>query len=148
MDAVIRAFIIYVFLLAVFRLAGKRSLAQIDTFDFVLLLIIGEATQQALIGDDFSVTTALIVIVTLVSLEIVLAFLKSKSERLRKILDSVPVVLIENGRLYGDRTRKAGTDEDDILAAAREAHGLERLDQIKHAVMENGGQISVVPKRG
>ena len=82
MDAVLRSATIYVFLLVIFRLSGKRSLAQITTFDFVLLLIIGEATQQALLGNDFSITYALIVITTLVGIDIGLSLLKQRFQRL------------------------------------------------------------------
>ena len=76
MDAVLRATAMYLLLLTVFRVSGRRMLAELTTFDFVLLLIIGEATQQALLGEDFSFINAMLVIVTLVTLEIVLSLLK------------------------------------------------------------------------
>ena len=81
MDSVLRASAVYFGLLIIMRLAGKRSLAQITTFDFVLLLIIGEATQNALLGQDFSMTNALIVIVTLVGIDIGLSLLKRRRVR-------------------------------------------------------------------
>ena len=71
MDTVLRSAAVYLFVLVVFRITGKRSLSQITTFDFILLLIIGDATQQALIGDDYSITTAAMVVVTLVLLDLV-----------------------------------------------------------------------------
>ena len=77
MDSVFRALAIYAVLLLIFRISGKRSLSQITTFDFVLLLVIGEATQQALLGDDFSLTNAFIVIVTLVGVDIGLSLLET-----------------------------------------------------------------------
>ncbi len=78
MDAVLRAGAIYLVLLLIFRITGKRSLAQITTFDFVLLLVIGEATQQALLGNDFSITNAVIVIVTLLGLDLGLSLVQSR----------------------------------------------------------------------
>jgi uncharacterized membrane protein YcaP (DUF421 family) len=146
MSTIIRAIIIYVILLIVFRLSGKRTLSHITTFDFVLLLIIGEATAQALLGEDFSLTAGLMAIVTLVSIDIGTSLLKQRSPKLEKLLDGVPLVIVENGKLIQDRADKARVDEEDVLMAARESHGLERMDQIKYAVLERSGGITVIPK--
>lgn len=146
MDIVLRAVSIYLILLIVFRIVGRRSLAQITTFDVVLLLIIGEATQQSLLGDDFSVTNGALVVITLVSADWLLSIVKSKRPVLERVLDGTPVVLIDHGRLIEERIKRAGVDESDILEAARTTQGLERLDQIKYAVLERGGDISIVPQ--
>jgi uncharacterized membrane protein YcaP (DUF421 family) len=146
MDIVLRSAAVYVALLVVFRIAGRRSFAQITTFDVVLLLIIGEATQQALLGDDFSVTNGVLVVVSLVAIDVGLATVKSKVPRLARAIDGEPVVLVERGRPMRDRMRRSQVDEHDILEAARSTHGLERLDQIRYAVLERGGEISVVPE--
>ena len=146
MDSVIRAAAIYFLLLLVFRLGGNRSIGQITAFDFVLLLIISEAIQQAMITDDFSVTNAFLIVVTLVGLDIMMSLWKQRSERIEKFLDGVPVLLIENGKMHPAVMQKERVDESDILAAARELQGLERIDQIKHAVVEATGEITVVPK--
>lgn len=146
MDSVLRAAAVYMILLVIMRIAGKRTLAQVTVFDFILLLIIGEATQQALLGNDFSVTNAAIVIATLVLLDIGLSVLKQRSKRLDRIIDDSPVVIVDNGQLLWDRMNRARIDEQEILVAAREAHGLERLDQIKYAVLERSGGISIIPK--
>ena len=147
MDSVLRAAAIYIALMIIMRIAGKRSLAQITTFDFILLLIIGEATQQALLGQDYSVTNALIVIVTLVLLDIGLSLLKRRSKAIDKLLEDTPLVIVEDGAALKDRMRKARVDEEDVLSAARRLQGLERLDQIRYAVLERSGGISIVPKR-
>lgn len=146
MDSVFRAVAIYAFLLVLFRLAGKRSLAQITTFDFVLLLVIGEATQQALLGNDFSLINAFVVVLTLLGLDVGLSLLKQRSTVLDKLVDDVAVVIVDDGRPLKDRMDKARIDKSDILAAARELQGLERIDQIKYAVLERSGGISVIPK--
>lgn len=146
MDSVLRALAIYVLLLVIFRIAGKRSLAQITTFDFVLLLVIGEATQQALLGDDFSVTNAALVIVTLVGLDIGLSLLQGRFTALGPWLDDVPLVLVEDGRMLTTRMRKARVSESDIMQAARETQGLERMEQVKYAVLERSGGISIIPR--
>lgn len=146
MDSVIRAIVIYAVLLLIFRIAGKRSLAQISTFDFVLLLIISEAIQQALLGNDSSMTNALLVVVTLVGLDIGLSLIKQRSQQLEKVVDGMPVVLLADGKPIKERMDKERVDESDILVAARSIQGLERLDQIKYAVLEQSGGISIIPK--
>jgi len=146
MDSVLRAASVYLILMVILRIAGKRTLAQVTVFDFILLLIIGEATQQALLGDDFSIINAAIVIATLVLLDIVLSVLKQRWPRLDRVIDDAPVVIVDNGRLLWDRMNKARIDEQEILVAARELHGLERLDQVKYAVLERHGGISIVPR--
>jgi uncharacterized membrane protein YcaP (DUF421 family) len=146
MDAVLRAAGLYVILLVLFRIAGQRSIAQITTFDFVLLLVIGEATQQALLGEDFSITHAFLVIVTLIGIDILLSLVKQRSKRLEKLLDGTPIILVDDGEVLEDRLRRARVDTSDIMSAARAAHGLERLDQVRYAVLETGGNISIIPK--
>ncbi|MBD2097329.1 DUF421 domain-containing protein [Trichocoleus sp. FACHB-591] len=147
MNSVLRAVVLYVILMLLFRLSGKRSLAQITTFDFVLVLIVGEATQQALLGEDFSLTNAFLVILTLVGLDTVMSFWKQRSPQVEKWIDGVPVIIVAEGKLLQDRMKQARVDADDILAAARELHGLERMDQIKYAVLERSGGISIIPKQ-
>ena len=145
MDAVLRALTIYLILLVIFRLSGKRGLSEVTTFDFVLLLIISEATQNALLGNDYSVTNAFIVIVTLVTFDVVLSMVTSRSTKVEKLLSDVPTIVVEDGKVLDDRMAKLRMSVDDVLEQARAAHGLERLDQIKYAVVERSGTISVIP---
>jgi uncharacterized membrane protein YcaP (DUF421 family) len=147
MDAVLRGLAIYAALLIIFRISGKRTLAQITTFDFVLLLIVSEATQQGLLGDDFSVTNAIVVVATLVSADILMSLVKERSPGFTKLADGVPIVILENGKPIDDRMKRSRVDVSDILASGRESQGIERLDQIKYAVLEQGGSISVIPHR-
>src|SRR5688572_23386026 len=97
MDAIIRAITIYFFLLIILRIAGNRSFAQLTSFDFVLLLIIAETTQQGLVGTDYSVTNAFLLIVALVGTDIAMSLWKQRSARVEKILDGVPLVIVEDG---------------------------------------------------
>jgi uncharacterized membrane protein YcaP (DUF421 family) len=146
MDTIIRAVAVYAFLFIVFRSAGKRSLAEITPFDFVLLLIIAETTQQGLIGSDFSIATAVVLIATLFLIEIGLTLLKQRFPRLDRFLEGEPVVLVENGRPLADRMALERVDLEDILEAARRWRGLERVEQIKFAVLERDGAITIVPR--
>ena len=147
MDAILSAFTIYLFLLVVFRIGGKRTLGQTTTFDFVLLLIIAETTQQALLGDDYSLTNALLLITTLISIDIALSLLKRRWPKLDRLVEGVPMVIVEHGKPLWDRMHKARVDESDVLTAARELQGLKRMEDIEYAVLERSGSISIVPRR-
>jgi uncharacterized membrane protein YcaP (DUF421 family) len=148
MDLVIRGMAVYLFLLLIFRVSGKRSLRNATTFDFVLLLIVAETTQQALVGDDASVTGAFLLIVVLVGTDILLSLVKRWSPRLDRLIEGQPLVILRNGVPLRRRMHVERVDEEDILTAARERHGLEGLDEIKCATLERNGAISIVPRRG
>ena len=147
MTTAIRALVLYFGLLLILRSSGKRSLAQITVFDFILILMLGDATQQALLGNDYSITTGLLAIVSLVGLDIFLSFLKARFPRFDRVIDGMPLVIVENGKPLHDRMLTSRVDEEDVLAAAREKQGLERMDQIKYAVLERSGGISIIPIR-
>lgn len=145
-ESVIRAAVIYAFLLVIFRVNGKRALAQITTFDLVLLLIISEVVQQALLGNDNSITNAFLLVATLVGIDIGLSVWKQRSPTVAKLLDDVPLVIVEDGRPLRDRMDRCRVDDGDVLAAARQQRGLERMDQVKYAVLERSGGITVIAK--
>jgi uncharacterized membrane protein YcaP (DUF421 family) len=146
MDAIVRAAVTYVFLVVLFRVTGRRTLAQITTFDFVLLLIVSEATQQGLLGNDFSITNAFLVILTVIGLDLLAGGLSRRWRPLDRWLNGLPLVLVEDGKLLEDRMRKTGFQEDEILEQARANQGIERMEQIKYAILERNGSISVIPK--
>lgn len=147
MDAVLRGTAVYVFLVVVFSVLGRRTLMQTTNFDLVLLIIIGQCTQLALLGDDYSVTNALVLVVTLLGLHLGLAAVK---ERLggagRWLGGGPPLVVVADGQLLERRAERLSVGADDVLLAARQLHGLERLDQIRYAVVERTGEISIVPR--
>ena len=145
MESVARGLAVYLFLLVVFRIAGKRTLAQATNFELVVLLIISETTQQAMIGHDDSLTNAFLLIVTLLGASVALSLLQERFPLVQRVVEGAPVVLIEDGHLQWDRLRATRVGVDEILAAGRERHGLERLDQIRYAVLEVGGGISIIP---
>jgi uncharacterized membrane protein YcaP (DUF421 family) len=147
MEYVLRAVSVYVVVWVLFRISGKRSLAAITTFDFVLLLIVAEALQQALTDRNHSVTASIVIVGTFLLLDILLSLVKRRFHRVEKVMDGVPVLLIEQGRIHEDRLAKERVDREDILAAARERLGIGRLEDIDYAVLELNGGISIIPKR-
>jgi uncharacterized membrane protein YcaP (DUF421 family) len=148
MDGVLQTIAIYFFLLLVFRISGKRSLQDVTLFDFVLLLVISESVQEALVGDDFSLIKALVVISTFLLLDVAMSLLKQKFPSLSRTLDGMSLLIVKDGKPLADRMDKERIDEEDVLEAARSTHGLSRLDQVKYAVLERNGSISIIPKRG
>src|SRR6187200_3589167 len=147
MNPVLKGFIVYVFILVIFRFMGKKSLSETTTFDLVLLLIISETTSNALTGNDYSLITCLLLVCTLTGTDFLLGKVKLRFPHVDKIIDGVPLILVENGKLLDKRMKKAGVDTDDILEAARMTQGLEKLRDIKYAVLEKDGTISIIPNR-
>ncbi|MFM8321657.1 MAG: DUF421 domain-containing protein [Chloroflexota bacterium] len=147
MFIILRGLAVFFFLLVVFRISGKRTLAQITTFDLVLLLIISEVVQQAMLGDDFSMTNGILLVLTLVGADIGLSLVKQHSRPIERWVEGLPVVIVEDGRPIKERMDLARVDEDDILSRARELQGLERMDQIKYAVLERSGGITIIPRQ-
>jgi uncharacterized membrane protein YcaP (DUF421 family) len=145
MDMILRGGAMYVLVWGIFRLSGRRTMAQMTTFDFVLLLICGEATQQALLGDDFSMTNAVGVVLTLVCMDRVVAAFRARSRPFEQIVEGLPLLIMADGKPFEERMKRERVDAEDILHAARQSHGLGSLDQIKYAILEASGEISIIP---
>ena len=144
MIPVVRAVAIYLFLLILLRLMGKRSLAEVTVFDFVVLLILSECTQQAMSGNDFSTTNAAILVATLVVLQRLADKVSDRSPRLNRVLNDVPTVVVQDGRPLDGPMRHHDLTVAEVLEEARKSQGLERLDQIRYAIVERDGGISVI----
>jgi uncharacterized membrane protein YcaP (DUF421 family) len=145
MNPVLRGLVIYIFLLIVFRIMGKRSVSEITTFDFIILLIISEVTQEALVGEDYSLTASIILIATLMGADLILALLKDKWKMFGDVTEGVPLIIVDNGKPLKTRMKKVKVDEEDVLHAARMNFGLEKMEQVKYAVLEKDGGISIIP---
>jgi uncharacterized membrane protein YcaP (DUF421 family) len=143
---VVRAVAVYVFILVLLRVMGKRTLAEVTAFDFIVLLIISETTQQAMTGNDFSVTNAVILVLTLVLLQRGSDWLADRSPRADKLLNDLPVVVVENGRPIEEWMKRNGLTELEILEEARQSQGIGTMEEIRYAVLERNGGISVIPR--
>lgn len=137
---------IYLFVMLAFRFAGQRTLAQITNFDLVLVLIIGDATQNVIVGDDTSPWTAVVAIATLVLLDVLISRGKQAWPKLDVVADGLPVVVVAQGIPFLERMNKQGVDLEDILAAARERQGITRIEDVEYAVLEKSGGISIVAR--
>lgn len=146
MDAVVRGLAIYFVLLVIIRLSGRRTLAQMTPFDLVIVLVISETTQQAMLGDDFSITNAILLILTLFTTDIALSYLKRWSPRAGHVIDGVPTILVVDGVYDSDALRGCRLDREDVMEAARSQEGIETVKDIKFAILEVSGAISIVKK--
>ncbi|MEX2284304.1 MAG: YetF domain-containing protein [Gemmatimonadota bacterium] len=147
MDAITRAVIVYLLLLLIFRIAGKRTLAQITTFDLVLTLIISEAVQQAMVDADNSMTNAFLLVIGLVGFDILISLVKERSPWLDRLIEGTPLVLIEKGKQHPKYMQRERIAENDILHAARARFGTRTLEEIRYAVLEQDGEITIVLKK-
>jgi uncharacterized membrane protein YcaP (DUF421 family) len=148
MESILRGAATYLFVWLIFRISGKRSLAQATTFDAVLILILSETTQAALIDNDNSMTNTILLIATMLGLDVVLSIVKHRSHRVERIMDGAPIVLFDHRGLNNHAMDYERVDREEILNAARHLRGLANLGEIEYAVLEPTGDITIVPKRG
>ena len=146
MESIIRGLVTYAFLFLVFRFAGKRTLAQTSPFELVLLLIISETVQQAMVDSDHSVTNAFLLVMTLVGTSIFLSIVRHRSEAASRWLDGLPVRVVREAAWDQEVADQERVDSEEVLSAARCTQGIARMDDIGHATLENDGTISVVPR--
>jgi uncharacterized membrane protein YcaP (DUF421 family) len=147
MESVIKSVVVYLVLWLVIRSSGRRTLGQLTVFDFILFLIIGGLAQRALTAQDYSLTHAFLIIATFVIIDIAVSFLERDVPSIAKILKGVPTIVVENGRVLSGRLRRARLTEDDVLEAGRRLQGVETMDDIKFAIFEPSGEISIIPRQ-
>jgi len=139
-----RTLIVYAILLLALRLAGKREIGQMATFDLVVILLVSNAVQNAMVGSDVSVTGGLIAAGALIGVNYALAAAREHSVWLREAVEGTPTILVSNGSLIQRNMRRENVAEDQVLMVLRE-HGLDNVQQVRLAVLETDGSISVVP---
>ena len=147
LELIARAVIVYGLFLVALRLSGKRELGQFTIFDLALVLLASNALQPAITGPDASIPGALIILATLFTLNRVVAFSRERWPLVRRVLDYAPTVVARDGAWIKTAIEREGLDEDDLEAAIRE-YGLESIREVKLAVLEHDGSISVVPAAG
>jgi uncharacterized membrane protein YcaP (DUF421 family) len=113
-------------------------------FDLVIILVISETTQQAMLANDFSITNAILLILTLFLTDILLSYLKKWSPPAGRVIDGVPVILVANGAIDREALRGCRLQVDDILEAARTQQGIEEMREIRFAILEVSGAISII----
>ena len=145
MDLVIRATVVFFFIFLVTRIAGRRELSELEPFDLILLVVLGDLVQQGITQSDESVTGALIVISTITLLSVGVSWLSFRSARLRKVTAGEPIILVDDGNVIEPNLRRERLVRADLEEAAREQQ-MSAISDICWAILERDGSISVIPK--
>ncbi|MFL5951710.1 MAG: DUF421 domain-containing protein [Gaiellaceae bacterium] len=145
MDIVLRAIVLYAFIVLLMRVIGRRELSSMTPFDLVLLIVLGDAIQQGLTQDDYSVTGALLAISTIATLQVVTSYLSFRSGRMRKLFEGEPIVLVDHGEIVDRNLKRERMTPDDVAEEMRQQQ-ISSIDEVTWAILEANGSISFIKK--
>src|SRR5919206_1119387 len=120
MDIVLRAIVLYAFIVLVMRVIGRRELSSMTPFDLVLLIVLGDAIQQGLTQDDYSITGAVLAVATIATLQVFTSYLSFRSNRARKVLEGEPIVIVDHGALVDSNLKRERMTQEEVLEEARQ----------------------------
>jgi uncharacterized membrane protein YcaP (DUF421 family) len=145
MEIALRAVVLYVFIVFVMRVIGRRELSSMTPFDLVLLIILGDAIQQGLTQDDYSVTGAILAVATIATLQVFTSYLSYRSKKARTVLEGDPIVLVDHGRIVQGNLKRERMTEDEVAEEMRQQQ-IPSLDEVEWAIIEANGSISFIKK--
>jgi uncharacterized membrane protein YcaP (DUF421 family) len=143
-EIVLRTAVVYLFLVVVLRITGKREVGQMSILELIVILIISDAVQNSMVGENSTLWGGLVAVLTLLAMDLGLKALTGRSRRLRKAVEGEPRLLVRDGRLLDRALREEGVEPDQVRAAVR-GHGVARVEDVRLAVLETDGSISVIP---
>jgi uncharacterized membrane protein YcaP (DUF421 family) len=146
MDLVVRAIVVFFFVFVLTRAIGRRELSQLAPFDLILLIILGDALQQGLTQDDYSVTGAVLIVGTFAVLQVTFSWVSFRFPAVRPILEGEPLIVVQDGKPIEKNLRRERLTLDELLEAAR-LHEIGSIDEVKWAVLERNGEISFIKKQ-
>jgi uncharacterized membrane protein YcaP (DUF421 family) len=147
MDIVLRGIVVFVFLYVLMRIVGRRELSSLEPFDLILLVILGDAVQQGLTQDDYSLTGAILAVGTIALLQVATSWVNFRFPKLRSVLDGEPVVVMQDGKPIERNLKRERVTLDDLAEEGRKQN-IASFDDIAWAVMETSGEISFIKKSG
>jgi uncharacterized membrane protein YcaP (DUF421 family) len=145
MDIALRAVFLYVFVVFLMRVTGRRELSTLSAIDLVLLIILGDAIQQGLTQDDYSVTGAVIAVSTIAALQVGASYVSFRSRRARRVLEGEPIVIIEDGKLIDRNLKRERLTEDEIAEEMR-TQQIASVEDVEWGILESSGNMSFIPK--
>jgi uncharacterized membrane protein YcaP (DUF421 family) len=145
MDIALRAVVLYVFVVFVTRVVGRRELSSLSAFDLVLLIVLGDAIQQGLTQDDYSLTGAIIAVSTIASLQVLTSYVSFRSRRARRVLEGLPIVLVERGELVAANLKRERITQDELAEEMR-IQQIASIDEVEWAILEASGSISFIKR--
>ena len=143
MDLVLRAVFVFSFIFLLTRVIGKRELSRLQPFDLVLLIVLGDALQQGLTQDDYSLTSAVLVVGTIAVLQVVVSWISYRFPRTRPILDGEPIIIVQDGKVIERNLKRERLTVEEIAEQARQQQ-IAHLSDIRFAVLETSGVISFI----
>src|SRR5919202_1599890 len=147
MDIALRAVVLYAFIVFVTRVIGRRELSSLSPFDLILLIVLGDAVQQGLTQDDYSVTGAIIAVSTLALLQVFTSYLSFRVPFLRPVLEGEPTIIVQDGKPIERNLKRERLTVEEIAGEARQQQ-IASLDDVRWAVLETNGSISFIEKSG
>jgi uncharacterized membrane protein YcaP (DUF421 family) len=145
MDIALRAIVLYAFVVFLMRVMGRRELSSLSAVDLVLLVVLGDAIQQGLTQDDYSVTGSIIAVSTIAAVQVGISYLSFRSRRARHVLQGEPIVIVQNGRLIDRNVRRERLTEDDVAEEMR-AQQIASVEDVEWGILESNGTMSFIPK--
>ena len=146
MDLALRSIVVFFFVFLLTRIIGRRELSTLEPFDLILLIVLGDAVQQSLTQDDYSVTGAFIVISTIAILQVGVSYLNFRIPRLRPLLNGEPIVIVQDGKVLEGNAKRERLTPEDIAEAAR-LQQIASIEDVQWAVLETGGQLTFIEKQ-
>ena len=143
MDIALRAIVLSSFVFLLMRIIGRRELSQLAPFDLILLIIVGDAIQQGLTQDDYSVTGALIAVTTFALLQVLTSYVSFRFRFLRKVFEGEPIVIVQDGQVIERTLRRERLTRDELEEEARQQQ-IASLADVKWAVLEPSGNVSFI----
>ncbi|WP_145478655.1 DUF421 domain-containing protein [Stenotrophomonas rhizophila] len=145
-EFILRAVVVYVVVLGMVRLSGKRALGQITPFDVLLIVLLGNAVQNALLGKDTSLGGGLLLAATLISLNYGVGWLSQRSRRIEALVEGEPVLIARDGKLLDSVLRRELVTRADVEAAMRQ-QGCAHISEVSMALLEINGHITIVTRK-
>jgi uncharacterized membrane protein YcaP (DUF421 family) len=145
MDIVLRGIVVFVFLYALMRIMGRRELSTFEPFDLILLIILGDAVQQGLTQDDYSLTGAILAVGTIAAMQVFTSYANFRFPRIRPLLDGEPVVVVQDGKPIEKNLKRERMTIEDLAESARQ-QGIASIEDAAWGVMETTGRISWIKK--
>jgi uncharacterized membrane protein YcaP (DUF421 family) len=145
-EFIVRALVIYIFLIISLRLSGRRQIGQLSPFDLVLLLVLSNAVQNSMNGGDNSLIGGMISALTLILLNFSVGYLTFKSKKIEKLIEGQPKILIHNGQINQQVLNEEKLTQHELDTALRQG-GVLSVTEVKVAIIENNGAISIIPKK-
>src|SRR6266536_321376 len=147
MDLALSAVAVYFFIFLLTRIVGRRELSSLGPFDIILLVVIGDAVQQGLTQDDYSLTGAVIVVTSIALLQVFTSYLSFRFSFLRPLREGIPIVLVQDGKPIDANLRRERLTVDEVMEEARSSAQISSLDEIQYAIIESNGSISFLEKK-